>query len=420
MFMVPTAILPLWFLGIWAFGLVGGGGYLLYQWYQRSWDYDPVREQYFFNPMIGWNTETAFLAGGVILLLWAVMGRFIIRALIRTFSRSVPTDRTRGTAFPEPRGVLERIRRPDGSEIQVECHGPEQGPPVVLSHGWGTNRAEWEYLRRDLADKGYRLIAWDLPGLGDSSEPAGKDYSLDNFARDLDIILRETCGNRPAVLAGHSIGGMTTLNFCKLFPDALRTRVAGLILVHTTYTNPVRTAKGAAIYTVLERPLLVPLLYLTIALSPILRLSSWMGYANGTNYLQSLISGFAGTQSWEELDFSTRFNLQASPAVIARGMLGMMRYDATEALRHIPVPTLVVPGDRDSSCRPEASEFIAREIPNARLVALSPANHMGLVEHHETFAAIVLDFLATCWGSSMNRNVSENRVLEYREAQPIS
>ena len=37
-------------------------------------------------------------------------------------------------------------------------------------------------------------------------------------------------------------------------------------------------------------------------------------------------------------------------------MLGMMRYDATETMSAIAVPTLVVPGDIDPVCKPEASE----------------------------------------------------------------
>jgi hypothetical protein len=47
------------------------------------------------------------------------------------------------------------------------------------------------------------------------------------------------------------------LTFCQLFPAALGTRVAGLVLVHTTYTNPVRTTKLAGLTTALERPVIV-------------------------------------------------------------------------------------------------------------------------------------------------------------------
>jgi hypothetical protein len=40
--------------------------------------------------------------------------------------------------------------------------------------------------------------------------------------------------------------GMITLTFCKLFPGMLESRIAGIILAHTTYTNPVRTTQMAS------------------------------------------------------------------------------------------------------------------------------------------------------------------------------
>lgn len=397
MFMVPTGIFLLWFTGFWFYGLIAGGVVLLHEWYERAWRYNVYTHQYVFHPVIAWNAETAFLFGGIALLILPNVGGFLLRPIIRALCRKEPSDKAAGTAFPAPRGTMQRVHRADGSEIQVEWNGPEDGPPVVLTHGWGANRTEWEYLRRDLSGQGYRLITWDLPGLGDSSPPRGNDYSLENFARDLDLVTQETCGNRPAVLAGHSIGGMTTLTFCRDFPAALGTRIAGLILVDTTYTDPVNTAKGASVFKPLEKPLLMPLQYLAIPLSPLLSVSNWMSYFNGTGHLGSLLSGFCGTQSWEELDFAARYSLSSPPGVIARGMLGMMRYDATDTLEKIPIPTLIVAGDRDTCCAPEASEYMAREIPHSELITLSPANHMGLIEHHQLFAEALAGFLSRCF-----------------------
>jgi pimeloyl-ACP methyl ester carboxylesterase len=188
-------------------------------------------------------------------------------------------------------------------------------------------------------------------------------------------------GDRPTILLGHSIGGMITLTFCRLFPQALGTRVRAIALVQTTYTNPVRTTSMAGLLTALERPVIVPLLHLTIWLSPLLWLSNWMSYLNGSALLSTKSSGFAGTETWEELDFVARFQLQASPAVMARGMLGMLRYDATAVLKEINVPALVLAGDRDSVCEPEASVRMRQDISRAQIAQLAPAKHMGLIEH---------------------------------------
>src|SRR6202008_5130618 len=98
---------------------------------------------------------------------------------------------------------------------------------------------------------------------------------MENFPRDLEAVLG-LAGDRPAILLGHSIGGMITLTFCRLFPKALGDRVRAIALVQTTYTNPVRTTSLAGLFTALERPVIVPLLHLTISLSPRIWLSHLM------------------------------------------------------------------------------------------------------------------------------------------------
>ena len=90
-------------------------------------------------------------------------------------------------------------------------------------------------------------------------------------------------------------------------PSALGSRVTGIVLTHTTPTNPVRTTSGAAFYTAIEKPVLMPLMYLTIALSPLVWLMNWLGYLNGSAHLATKLSSFGGTETWEEIDFFTRF-----------------------------------------------------------------------------------------------------------------
>jgi pimeloyl-ACP methyl ester carboxylesterase len=392
--MIPTSIIRFWFLGLFSWVLLGVGIYLGHKWYQRAWSYDFNLHRSYFDPHIGNNYETFLLAVAVSLLFWALAGGVIVRGILSLFTN--PKD-SAGDALPKRarHGAREhRLSRPDGSELRIEYYGREDAPPIILTHGWGANSTEWDYLKKDLAGD-FQLIVWDLPGLGRSTRPTNRDYSMENLSRDLEAVLR-LAGDRPAVLLGHSIGGMITLTFCHLFPQALRARVRAIALVQTTYTNPVRTTNMAALFTALERPVIVPLLHLTIWLSLLVWLSNWMSYLNGSAFLSTKSSGFAGTETWEELNFVTRFQLQASPAVLARGMFAMLRYDATAALKSINIPALVLAGDRDPVCTPEASERLQRDIPGARMAQLAPAKHMGLIEHHTHFAKIVSQFSASC------------------------
>jgi pimeloyl-ACP methyl ester carboxylesterase len=117
---------------------------------------------------------------------------------------------------------------------------------------------------------------------------------------------------------------------------------------------------------------------------------------NGSSHISTKLSGFAGTETWQQVDFASRYGLYMSPAVLARGMLGMLRYDATTTLKTIHIPTLVVAANRDPVCKPEASERISQDVPTAELTALAPAKHMGFMEHNTQFAALVGDFAEAC------------------------
>ena len=393
--MIPTSILRVWFFGLFSFVLIGVGIYCGHEWYHRSWGWDFEHQRSYFAPHWGFNVPTLFLAVAVGLLLWALFGGVIIRALFGILTKtksSVGADAPSEQSKQE--GIVSRLGRPDGSQLHVECYGSEGAPVIVLTHGWGADRTEWDYLRRDLAGR-FRLIVWDLPGLGRSSQPTNHDYRLENLANDLQAVLA-LAGDQPAILLGHSIGGMITLTFCGLFPEELGTRVGGIALIQTTYTNPVRTTNFAGLLTALERPLIVPLLHLTIWLAPLVWLMNQLSYLNGSSHLSSKGSGFAGSESWEQIEHVTRLGVKAWPAVLARGMLGMLRYDATATLKTMMVPTLVIAGDRDPVCKPEASRRMRHDIARSNLAVLKPAKHMGLIEHHQHFAKHVSQFSLRC------------------------
>jgi pimeloyl-ACP methyl ester carboxylesterase len=215
------------------------------------------------------------------------------------------------------------------------------------------------------------------------------------MAHDLDAILT-FLGPRPVILVGHSIGGMIMLTLCRLFPATLGRRVRGMVLAHTTYTNPVRTTAKRRLATALQKPVLEPLLHLAIWLSPVLWLLNVLSYLNGSAHRSTARQSFAGTQTRQQVTFVTRCVLHTSPAVLARGMLGMLRYDATATLPSIAIPVLVVAGDQDTTTLPDASTFMQAAIPDAALTTLAPAKHQGLLEHHTQFAQRVAAFCDAC------------------------
>ena len=224
--MIPIFILQTWLLGLLSLGVVGGAVYLAYEWQQRSWGWDPVLKQWIFTPNFGLNQETMFFVCAIILTLLALAGGMIVKGILSLTSRGKAGPDADPRNAPTPTSQ-QRLRRPDGSELQIEFYGPEDGTPIVLTHGWGLDTREWNYLKRNLSDR-FRLIVWDEPGLGKSTRPTNRDYNLENLARDLEAVLA-LAGDKPAILLGHNIGGMITLTLCGLFPALLGGRVIGLV-----------------------------------------------------------------------------------------------------------------------------------------------------------------------------------------------
>ncbi len=99
------------------------------------------------------------------------------------------------------------------------------GPDIVLLHGFTSNLAMWMFsgIVSALADR-YRVTCYDLRGHGLSEAPRD-GYTSDQMAHDY-LALREKIGLGPAVMIGHSFGGVVAMHTALIEPDA----VTGVIL----------------------------------------------------------------------------------------------------------------------------------------------------------------------------------------------
>ncbi len=111
-------------------------------------------------------------------------------------------------APPAPARELTAVSA-DGTRLHVEVHGPERAPAVVLAHGWTCSTAFWAAQIRELSTD-HRVIAYDQRGHGRT--PASPACTTDTLADDLEAVLTTALapGER-AVIAGHSMGGMTVM-----------------------------------------------------------------------------------------------------------------------------------------------------------------------------------------------------------------
>lgn len=117
--------------------------------------------------------------------------------------------------------------KPADAELAVYTAGPIDGPLVVLVHGFPELAYSWRHQIRSLADAGYRVIAPDMRGYGDSDKPEDvTDYDIFHLGADIAGLIRHF-GGGPAVLVGHDWGAIVAWAFAQFRPDLLA-GVAGL------------------------------------------------------------------------------------------------------------------------------------------------------------------------------------------------
>src|SRR4051812_13921599 len=126
--------------------------------------------------------------------------------------------------------VTPPVRLPDGSRLYSVLHPaapvPSPGaavegraqPPVtvVLLHGWTLDNRLWRQQIADLPDRlggPAQLLVFDLRGHGRSSATRGADATLEQLADDLAAVIEQVAPTGPLVLVGHSLGGMTIMEY---------------------------------------------------------------------------------------------------------------------------------------------------------------------------------------------------------------
>ena len=115
--------------------------------------------------------------------------------------------------------------------------GPEAGPTVVLLHGFPEYWASWEKQLRSLSAAGFRALAPDLPGYGDTSEPAS--YALADLA-DVTADLLRAVADRPVHLVGHDWGAIVAYAVAGLHPST----VASLTAASAPHPAVVSSTRG--------------------------------------------------------------------------------------------------------------------------------------------------------------------------------
>jgi pimeloyl-ACP methyl ester carboxylesterase len=114
----------------------------------------------------------------------------------------------------------------NGLDFAVDVRGPGDGQPVVLLHGWPDRASLWDNQIPALNDAGFRTIAPDLRGFGDSAKPEETEqYNLLFLAGDVQGIM-DSLGVQRAHVVGHDWGAALAWAIAGFAPDRVDKLVA--------------------------------------------------------------------------------------------------------------------------------------------------------------------------------------------------
>ena len=285
-----------------------------------------------------------------------------IAAGAATLAARRKVDRLRNTPDPypadlirtEPRGVTSFVQRPDGTVIRAVTAG--DGPTVVFAHGIYCSVLEWSVVWDMLLDRGYRVIAFDQRGHGQST--IGSDgISTQAMAGDYLAVL-ENYDVTQGILLAHSMGGFLAIAAIVDVPGVAE-RLNGLILMSTFAGDVLRGAPQNKV----QIPLIKSGITAKIA-------------ANDTAGMLFAVSLCGDNPSPAMCEaFLEVFRATDHPPLIPI-MRALGDEDRGDRLGEISIPTIVLCGEKDTLTPPSQSTRLAEGIPGAQLRWVPGAGHM--------------------------------------------
>ena len=257
-----------------------------------------------------------------------------------------------------------------------DAHASAGRPTILMLHGGGQNRFSWKNTGQILADQGFRVVAIDTRGHGDSDRAPEADYALEALTGDVLHVIDEI--GTPVVLIGASMGGLTGI---MVADEAGPDRVTKLVLVDVV---PRFEKSGSA------------------------RIRDFMfNHVHGFDSLEEAAEAVA-----EYLPHRTkprtpeglkknlrlrdgRWHWHWDPAFLTKPRDDPFeRVDKMEnAAMRLQIPLLLIRGKLSDVVSTEGVNDFLAKVPRAEFVELSEAGHTAAGDDNDAFSEVVVDFV---------------------------
>lgn len=236
------------------------------------------------------------------------------------------------------------------------------GEFIFILHGWGSKK-EVHHNMIELMSKKYRVIALDLPGFGESSEPT-TPWQVSDYVDFVEEFIEHF---KPKIvnLLGHSYGGRIIIKMAS--KDNLPFKLNKLILVDSAGIKPKRTMSYYyKVYT----------------------------YKIGKKFLSTnlLMKNFPELYEHYISKAGSSDYKQAS-SIMKKTMSLSVNEDLTKHLKKIKEETLLIWGENDTATPLSDGKLMKKEIKNSGLVSIKNAGHYSFIDQQMTFNSTISKFL---------------------------
>ncbi|MDP9330539.1 MAG: alpha/beta hydrolase [Actinomycetota bacterium] len=331
-------------------------------------------------------TIAAGIAAGTVVL--GVVGRTVVR-------RRHEHQEAAGVHWELPPDDLGFIRSFDGTGIAVRAAGDPDKPVLVFAHGFSLDMTTWLDQWRDLSDE-FRCVLMDHRSHGGSERAAHDDLTLRSMGRDVAAVLEATSPNRPAVLVGHSMGGMAILAMAEQRPELFGPAVAGVVLIGSSSSDLFRGAMGSV--TDLLR-LRLSTIGTAVARVDRLRKAVLASPADLSGAIARLTQ-FGPDAPLHVVDHVVALAQRTSSQVWTDGLAELMEVDLAHAIPRVRVPALVLVGEHDRVTPPAAALALTAALPDGRLIVIEGAGHIAMLERPQELNLQIRRFADEVLGSA--------------------
>lgn len=298
--------------------------------------------------------------------------------------------------------------------IALATYQAGEGPAVVLLHGFPELAYSWRYQVAALAAHGWRAIAPDLRGYGETG-PQGDlaSYSMRNLSRDI-VGMLDALQIKRVVLVGHDFGGALAWSIARDHGD----RVAGVVSLNTPYTRRgqqdlVRTMlqhRGASNYMVMfQKPGVGEALLqhdVASTFRGLMRRPAMTGeqFRHASERLRALpMTLFTGEPEVMGGPVMSDDDLMVYVAAFQKtGFTGALNWyrnlernwrDTAASSDTINVPALMIAASDDFFLPPETTRGMERHVPDLEMRLIENCGHWTQHECPEAANGTILDWL---------------------------